>query len=413
MLLVHNFFIFIIILFSPIIILIRIIQNKENPKRFFEKFTIFSKKKTKGKLIWFHAVSVGEFLSILPIIEKLEKEKTINQLLITSTTLTSSKLFERYNFKKTIHQFFPIDYYFFTNRFINYWKPSLVIFVDSEIWPSMIYSIKKKSIDMILLNARISKSSFRHWNLLSFFASKIFKNFSFTYPQNKETKKYLHKLGVKNIKILGNLKFCQKAKKINNINLNFKNFIKNKEIWCAMSTHEGEEKICLGVQKKLLRKRKNLLLIIIPRHINRLKIIENEIKEAGLYYHKHSEVNKIDDKTNVYVVDTYGEAEAFLYYSKLVFIGKSITKKGGQNPLEAARNNCKIFHGPHVSNFEEIYDFLGKKKISTKITNLTSLKNKIDLNLKTKNNLKLVKNKIGLIGKKILKNNLIEIKKYL
>ena len=144
MLLVYNFFIFIIILFSPVIILVRIIQNKENPKRFFEKFTIFSKKKTKGKLIWFHAVSVGEFLSILPIIEKLEKEKTINQLLITSTTLTSSKLFERYNFKKTIHQFFPIDYYFFTNRFINYWKPSLAIFVDSEIWPSMIYSIKKK-----------------------------------------------------------------------------------------------------------------------------------------------------------------------------------------------------------------------------------------------------------------------------
>ena len=410
MLVAYRLLTYLVFLLSPIIILYRVLQNKEDPRRFLEKFTLFSKKRNKGNLIWFHTVSVGEFLSIVPLVEKLEKKKNINQILITSTTLTSAKLFKKFKFKKTVHQFFPLDLYSFSKRFINYWRPKMAIFVDSEVWPIMTETLKKNYVRTILLNARISKKSFKRWYLIKSFSTKIFKNFNYTYPQNIETKKYLIKLGVKNIKLLGNLKFCQKKKNITITNPSkFKSFIDKKVVWCAMSTHDGEEKICIEVQKKLLNKNYNLILIIIPRHIDRLEKIENEIKNVGLGYHKHSSNHKIKKDTKIYLVDTYGEAESFLEYSKLVFIGKSITKKGGQNPIEPARNNCKILHGPHVTNFTELYRLLSKEKISSRVTNPATLQNKIELFLKKKTKTQSYKNKINLIGTKILNKNLNEV----
>ena len=143
---IYKILIIFIILISPFILIIRILKNKEDPIRFTEKFTFFSKKRVKGKLLWFHSVSVGEFLSIIPIIKNLEKNPEINQILITSSTLTSSILFKKFQFKKTIHQFFPIDSNFFTNRFLDYWKPSLAVFIDSEIWPIMLDTLKKKKL---------------------------------------------------------------------------------------------------------------------------------------------------------------------------------------------------------------------------------------------------------------------------
>ena len=146
MIYIYRFLVNIIILFSPLILIIRLLKKKEDPKRFYEKFTFFSKKRDKGKLIWFHTVSVGELLSIIPLIYILEKDKNIKQILITTSTLTSAKLFEKYNFSKTIHQFFPIDNNFFTKRFLKYWRPNLAIFVDSEIWPNMLINLKKNQL---------------------------------------------------------------------------------------------------------------------------------------------------------------------------------------------------------------------------------------------------------------------------
>ena len=134
----------IIIVFSPIIIIFRIFKKKENPKRFLEKFSYFKKKRRDGKLIWFHCSSVGEFLSIVPLVEKLELEKDIKNILITTSTLRSSKIFDIFKFKKTFHQFYPIDNSLIINRFLNYWKPNAVFFVESEIWPEMLKILKKK-----------------------------------------------------------------------------------------------------------------------------------------------------------------------------------------------------------------------------------------------------------------------------
>ena len=127
----YQIFLTILILISPIIIFFRIIKNKEDKKRFVEKFSIFSKKRVKGKLIWFHGASVGEILSVIPVIKKYEKDKSVNQILITSSTLSSSKVLLKFKFKKTIHQFYPVDYFFFTNKFLKYWRPDIAIFIDS------------------------------------------------------------------------------------------------------------------------------------------------------------------------------------------------------------------------------------------------------------------------------------------
>ena len=151
----------ILLLFSPFIIVYRILKNKENKKRFLEKFGFFSGLRVKGKLIWFHGASVGEIMSIIPLIKKYEDEKSIKQILVTSSTLSSSKIIKQFKFKKTLHQFYPVDYFFFTNKFLKKWKPSIAIFVESEIWPCMFSYLKKKNIPLILLNARLSKKTFK------------------------------------------------------------------------------------------------------------------------------------------------------------------------------------------------------------------------------------------------------------
>ena len=209
MLFIYRILINIILIISPLIIIIRILKKKEHLIRFREKLTFFSKKRSGGKLIWFHGSSVGELLSVIPVIERLEKNKSINKILITSSTLSSSNILEKFNFKKTIHQFFPIDSNYFSKRFINHWKPSAVFFIESEIWPNFIFNIKKKNIPLMLLNARITKRSFKKWKKVPRFSKKIFECIDIALAQNNETKKYLKLLGVKKIKLLGNLKFTE------------------------------------------------------------------------------------------------------------------------------------------------------------------------------------------------------------
>jgi len=167
----------------------------------------FSKKRLSGKILWFHGSSVGEILSVIPLIERLEKNKNIKKILITSNTLSSSKVLSKFKLKKTIHQFFPIDSNLLTKKFLKYWKPSIAIFIESEIWPNMLKNINKQSIPLILLNARITKKSYNRWKMIPSMSKVLFKNFDICLPQNYETNKYLKSLGAKKIKFIGDKKF--------------------------------------------------------------------------------------------------------------------------------------------------------------------------------------------------------------
>ena len=402
-----------ILFLSPIIILIRLLQKKEDPLRFKEKLGFYSKKKLKGKLIWFHGASVGEILSVIPLIEKLEKNKQIKQILITSNTLSSSKILSRLKLKKTIHQFLPIDTDYNTNKFLSYWDPSIAIFIDSEIWPNMITNIKKKNISLMLINARITKKSFTKWNFFPSSAKKLFQNFDMCLSSSLESKNYLKLLGAKKISYIGNLKFTQSEKTADELSSNIKKFFLTRKIWCASSTHELEEKICANIHKKLKIKYKNLLTVIIPRHIHRTKKIIKEIKELNLKIHLHDSRKKIDEETDIYLVNSFGQTQSFFKACKTVFLGGSIIEHGGQNPLEAAKYGCQILHGPNVWNFKEIYNLLEVHGVSNKITTTKQLSLKVEQIFNSKKNSKKLQLKIKILGNKILESALNEINFYM
>ncbi len=402
-----------ILILSPIIIFIRLLKGKEDLNRFKEKFAFYKRKKVSGKLIWFHGASVGEMLSVIPLIEKLEKDKKVKQILITSNTISSSNILSNLKLKKTIHQFFPIDTNYHSQKFINYWKPSVAIFIDSEIWPNMIVNIKKKSIPLILLNARITDKSFRKWKIFSSSTKNLFKKFDLCLSSSLKTKKYLKLLGAKKIKFIGNLKFSESEKNVNSLSNKLKKKFLSRKIWCASSTHGIEEKICATTHKRLKNKYKNLLTIIIPRHINRTKKIINIIKKLDLKIHLHDSKKEMDNKTDIYLVNSFGQTKSFFKMCKIVFLGGSMIKHGGQNPLEAARYGCKILHGTYIWNFDEIYALLKKYKMSNKVMNSNQLTHKVDEMFNNKNNSKNLELKIRNLGGIILNSTLKEINFYI
>ena len=410
MIFIYRILINLIFFLSPIIILIRLIKKKENIKRFREKLCFFSEKKLKGKVIWFHGASVGELQSIVPLIEKIGKDNTVKQILITSNTLSSSKVIQKLKIKKVTHQFFPVDTNFLSKKFLDYRKPSSAFFIDSEIWPNMIFNLKKRNIPINLINGRITKKTFKRWKKVSKFSKSIFSKLDLCLSSSLESKKYLKKLGAQKVKFIGNLKFSQSEKKNIKVNSDFKKFIFSKRIWCASSTHENEEQFCGSVHKELNKKYKNLLTVIIPRHVERADIIKNTLENMDLKVHLHEPRKKIDEDTNIYIVNAYGQTKSFYDICKNVFLGGSLVNRGGQNPLEAARYGCNILHGPNVMNFKEIYEFLKKNNISIKVSKKREMFNHLSKLFMRKKPSRKIKNRLNLIGRKILDTTYKEVK---
>ena len=408
---VYNIFLYIVFLLSPIIFFIRVLNSKEDPIRFKEKLCIYSKKNNL-KSIWFHAVSVGELMSIIPVLKILEKNKKIDQIIVTTSTISSAKIFEKQKFKNIVHRYFPLDTNFLNKRFIKYWKPQAAFFVDSEIWPNMFRNLKNNNIPVILLNGRITNKSFKRWSLFKNFSKSVFKNISLALPSNLETKNFLKKLGVRKIKLIGNLKYYGSSKVKNKDKKFLKNKFKNFKVWCAASTHEGEEIIISKLHKNIKRKQKKLLTIIIPRHINRVEKIIAQINVDKLKVIKHSSKMDIKKNTDIYIVDTYGEASKFYNLSNICFMGGSIINHGGQNPLEPARLGNYIINGPNIRNFREIYKFLSKNNMSVTTSKMSKIQKIIEKKLNKKNP-NLNKTKIIKIGEKILNGNMFYINKYI
>ncbi len=409
MLIIYRFLINLVLILSPIILILRFFKEKEDPIRFKEKIGFFNKKKKEGKLIWFHGASVGELQSIIPLIEKLEKNKSIRQILVTSNTLSSSKVLKVNKFKKVIHQFFPIDSNIIIKKFLNYWKPSKALFIDSEFWPNTIMQLKQKKIPIILINGRITDNTFKRWQVLSNFSKNLFNKFDLCLSSSKQSLKYLERLNFKNIKFFGNLKYAQSE--IDNLKFDnsLKKFLSNKKTWCASSTHDPEELIVAQTHKILKKKIKNLITIIIPRHVERHKTIKHSLEKLNLKVHVDRPRKKIDPYTDIYLVNSYGKTKSFYNNCNNVFLGGSFIKHGGQNPLEAARYGCSIINGPNVKNFNEIYEFLKGNKISTTIKKSKKLPNQLIILFNKKNNPKLIQNKLKKIGSRILKETYNEI----
>ena len=404
-------------LFSPIYLILRKLRKKEHSVRYKEKLSLIRIPRDKGFLIWFHVASVGEAMSILPLIENLEQEQKIKKILITTITLSSAEVLQKRlaRNKKIIHQFLPFDIPKFVNKFLNHWSPNLSIFVDSEIWPNLIFQIKKRNIPLLLVNGRITKKTFNRWNLLKNFSKKIFEKFDLCLVANTESENFLKILGAQNIKNYGNLKFANtKINSKNSLDSALINKIVDRKIWCAASTHPTEEIFCAKVHVKVKKTYNNILTIIIPRHVNRVKKIKDDLSNLNLKIVSYSNISQMNIDTDILLIDAYGEASKFFNVSKCVFLGGSLIKHGGQNPIEPSRLGCKIFHGPNVNNFTEIYEYLKSLGIANKIHSLEELNQSLVEELKSNkaDNDQIIE-KIENYGQNILNNVIKELKKYI
>ncbi len=404
-----------------ILIFIRKLIKKEDQIRYREKilssyFNVTRKKNTE--LIWFHAASIGEINSIIPILKNLIENNKNYEFLLTTITLSSGELIEREikNYENVYHRYLPIDVDFLISKFFKLWKPAAIFLVDSEIWPNLVIKAKKTKTPIAIINARLTKKTFKKWMLIPKTAKLIFSAFKFCLTSNMETKNYLAQLSVKNVYHFGNIKLIKNSE--NDIKENTSNFFEHDSYWCAVSTHRNEEKFCLDVHLKLKKINKNIVTVLAPRHIQR----SEEIKKLCNKFNINSQIITRDEKIlkdrEVIIINSFGVLPAYFKFAKSVFMGKSILKKfeneGGQNPIEAARFGCKIYHGPYIYNFEEIYKTLEKNGISKKIDDQDELVDYLinDLSIKTKQTAKFT-SIINNLSNKIYIDTIREINKFL
>ena len=405
-----------------IFIWIRIFLKKEDPKRYKEKLLSSHfrvSRNSSKKLVWFHAASIGEYKSILPIIKKLNTNSKEIEILITTTTLSSSILVneEIKKMKNIQHRFFPLDVEFLIRKFLKLWQPDRIIFVDSEIWPNLILIANKKKIPLALLNARLTLKTFNKWSKFKNTSKTIFSKFDICLASNSSSEQFLKKLGAKNVSFIGNIKFFQNINEKNVNNINSK-ILKKIRFWVAASTHNGEEIFCLKVHKNIKEKYDDIVTIIAPRHIDRVNTIKSYCDQFNLNTQILNRGEKILKNKEIIIINSYGILNEYFKHAKSVFIGKSTLYKlkhdGGQNPLDAVMLKCKIYHGSYVYNFEEIYKILENQKIAKKVKSHKELSNCLIEDLKKSSKEKIIaSNKINNLGKKIFNRTINIINKFI
>lgn len=359
---------------------IRKLRGKEDQERFVERLGKTHLLRPKEKLVWIHAASVGEAVSMLPMMHAiLESDKSIH-LLLTTGTVSSANLIENRLPDRAFHQYVPVDIYPFIKRFLAHWRPDMAIWVESELWPNLIVQTSQYC-PIILINARMSDTSYQRWQhgWRLPIAKKMLSCFALTLPQNKDYGEKFTNLGAKNVKFVGNLKFDSPSLPSSPKEMgDLVNTIGQRKLWVAASTHPGEEEIIIEIHQQLKERYTDLLTIIIPRHAKRGKEILALISDQS-HAKLRSSKQMIDEKTNIYIADTMGELGIFYRLASIVFIGGSLVEHGGQNPLEAARLECAILFGPHMFNFSEVAKELIDAKASIQIADKVELMKTMDM----------------------------------
>ena len=377
MIIIYNFLLF---TFSPLLKIYfakRKKYGKENEFSIKQKFANyevqFATNKKDKKTIWFHAVSVGETLSIIALINELAKDKNLN-ILLTTSTITSSEIIKGRLANNIIHQFAPLDKKSYVKKFLNHFKPNLAIWVESELWPNLITESYQRKIPMILLNARISNKN----NLKNFcyklFAKPLLNKFSLILPQENRDLLRIKNLVTeqKNIKYIGNLKLDCPALPYDQAELKkLQTKLQKRKLFLAASTHHGEEQIIADIHHELRQNHPDLLTIIVPRHPKRGADIAQMLKmEKKLSLTIRSKNENITDKTDIYLADTIGELGLFYRLCDIALLGGSLLNVGGHNPIEAAKLDCAIISGPYIHNFTDLYQDLIMHKAVTIASNI-------------------------------------------
>ena len=352
---------------------LRVRRGKEDASRLNERRGITTMPRPDGKLVWVHAASVGESLSVLPLIDALLETSDELHVLITTGTVTSATLLQEKLSPRVIHQYAPLDRVNSVGRFLDHWKPDVGVWVESELWPTMILESKARHIPLALVNARMSKKSARGWQRVPHTAQQVLAAFDAVLAQNKATAKRLTQLGVRNVTELRNLKLAAPPLAANPHEVTtLQNAIGARPVWCGASTHK--EEMAMGeAHRMVLEHLGDCLLILAPRQPKRARAVEDELRHQGLSVACRSRGEAISPETQVYLVDTIGDMGLVFRLARAAFMGRSFIDKGGSNPLEAAQLDCAILYGPHTDNFDELYDALGKRAGARQVADTSAL----------------------------------------
>ncbi len=337
-------------------------QGKEIAGRLDERKGISSIPRPNGRLLWLHAASVGETNVVLPLIEQLRRERPDLGILLTTVTVTSARIAAARLPEGAIHQFVPLDTPAFVARFLDHWRPSMAMFIESEIWPNLIMDADRRRIPVVLLNARLSERSFRRWMKLRGLSRPLFSRFAVVLAQSDKLAKRLARLGAPKVIAAGNLKFDAPPPPVDSAELAvLRAQLAGRRIFLAASTHPGEESVIAQAHKALAAGDPSHLTIIVPRHPERGAEIAELLRSQGIPAALRSARDTPGPETGLYVADTLGELGLFYKLAPFAFIGGSFSPDGGHNPIEAVKLGCGVITGPHWHNFPEVYQALAEQ----------------------------------------------------
>jgi 3-deoxy-D-manno-octulosonic-acid transferase len=353
---------------APALIRQRVRRGKEDPERISERRGLTRDVRPKGPLVWIHGASVGEVLAAAALIERLRELNL--RILITSGTVTSAAIVARRFPPDVIHQYVPYDSPRFVTRFLDHWRPSLALFIESDLWPNLILSSAARRLPMVLINGRMSQRSFPRWQRVASTISALLGTFDICLAQSPTDAERFAALGCPNVVITGNLKLDVPAPPADPAKLDrLMAVTRGRPMIVAASTHPGEEEMLIEAHKALAGYFPSLLTVIVPRHPNRGEAVVRTVVAGGLRPAQRSHEDSPTAVTDIYVADTLGELGLFYRLAPIVFMGGSLVAHGGQNPIEAVKLGASIVHGPHVFNFTDVYDALdsagGARKADT------------------------------------------------
>ena len=346
----------IVFLISPFIFIhyiARLFRGRETLQSIADRFAFFQHERPKGEIIWMHGVSVGEVSVVINIIKIFQQQKNIPYFLVTTSTQSSKELFKNSLLKNSCHVYAPLDMTFVVKRFIRHWRPKTVVFIDSELWPNLIFQIAEEGIPILLFNARMSDDSYKKWLFFQTFIKNILKKFYIIAACSKRDYNYYNYLSEQNTILLGNLKYAAPSLNCNTKNLRaLRSKLSSKRIWVAASLHAAEERQILDTHNQLKKEIKNLFTVIVPRHPIRRKSIELMLRKDQISY--ICNIKAYQERNELMLVSEIGVLGDYFRISEIVFIGGTFAKIGGHNLLEPSKLRCAILMGPFFYNFQDI-----------------------------------------------------------
>ncbi|MCH1568060.1 MAG: 3-deoxy-D-manno-octulosonic acid transferase [Alphaproteobacteria bacterium] len=354
-------------------------NGREEVSRLRERSGFASINRPSGRLIWVHAASVGETNSVLPLIDDLLAAYADLHVLLTTGTVTSAEIIgarqkRMANDRRLIHQYAPLDRSKWVTRFLNHWRPQAAFWVESEIWPNTILACAARGLEPVMVNGRMSPRSFKRWQGFGTAARFLLGKFALLSAQDTISAERLESLGLENIAMPGNLKLDAPALTCDDETLHaVTQTCGTRPCWLAASTHPGEEEILLTAHRMIGETLDNVLTIIVPRHPERGADIAAMLRRKGVTIARRSNNELPSATTDIYLMDTLGEMGLAYRLADIAFIGGTLVPHGGQNPFEAAQLDCAILHGPHIANFESLFDDMAAKGATAEITDAATL----------------------------------------